>query len=53
MRKYMKNATDKKGETKVNEVTTATNTATNEVHVNLSNGKGFRVKEEFLINYTD
>ena len=46
----MKTVTDKKRETNVNEVTTAT---ANEVNVNLCNGEGFMVKEEFLINYTD
>ena len=50
MMKYMKNVTDKKEETKVNEVTTAT---ANKVHVNLCNGEGFKVKEEFLSNQTD
>ena len=45
MMKYMKNVTEKKEETKVNEVNTAT---INEGHVNLYNGDGFKVKEDFI-----
>ena len=48
----MKTAVDKKGETQVNEVTAVAPTTT-EVNVNLCDGEGFRVKEKFLINYTD
>ena len=44
MKRYMKTVANKKGETKVIEVTTDTPTAT-EVHVNLCDGEGFKVKE--------
>ena len=46
----MKTVVDKKGETRVNEVTAATPTTT-KVNMNLCDGEGFRVTEEFLINY--
>ena len=42
MRKFMKTVTNKKGETKVNEVT-KTMPPHSEVHVNLCDGEGFRV----------
>ena len=48
MREYVRAVADKKEETKINEVST-----TSEVNVNLCEGEGFLVKEEFLINYTD
>ena len=38
---------------KVHEVTTSTPPPPLEVHVNICDGDGFKVKEEFLINYTD
>ena len=52
MRKYCKTVTDKKGETKIHEVTITTPPPP-EVHVNLCDGEGFKVKEEFLINNTN
>ena len=51
MRKHVKTVVDKKGESKVNEVTAVAPTMT-EVNINLCDGEGFRVTEEFLINYT-
>ena len=50
MRKYFKTLADKKVETKVQEVTTTMLPLPPEVHVNHFDGKGFKVKEEFLIN---
>ena len=52
MRKHVKTAVDKKGDTKVNEVTAFARVPT-ELKVNLCNGGGFIVTEDFLINYTD
>ena len=49
----MKNIVNKKGDTRVKEVTAATPTTTTDVNVNLCDGEGFRVKEDFLINYTE
>ena len=52
MRKYCKTVTDKKGETKIHEVTTTT-LLTQELHVSLCDEEGFNVQEELLINYMD
>ena len=53
MRKYFKTLTDKKVETRVHEVTTTTPPPPPEVHINLCDREGFKVREDFLINYTD
>ena len=53
MRKYFKTLADKKVETRVHEVTTTTPPPPPEVHINLCDREGFKVREDFLINYTD